>query len=136
MRQFAKTSLFFLHLIGFTLCLLCTLVSIDCVITLIPRYTSLGGWLSHLEADPTHVVWLTTWSLALAALPAMGLFCLDSPRPRQRRRKRPLPVRNLRPSPALPAARSGEDELVISWVGEEADREDVLLKSLPSPLLR
>ena len=115
MKQVAKISLFVLHLTGVLLCLVCTVFTIDGVVPVIPRYTALGGWLSHLEFDPMHVMWLTTWSLALAALPAIGLFSFKTPvrRPLNGRRAR---VRNSR-SIRQPAIENDPDELVISWVG-------------------
>jgi len=143
MKQIAKTSLFLLHVTGVLLCLSCTVVTIDRVVTLIPRYTSLGGWLSHLEADSTHVLWLTTWSLGLAAVPAMGLFCLEQPVPRRRRRKAAGPSRLA--SPRLPKTRQkkgppvweeDQPELVFSWVDEGAARDDLVLAGAASPAAR
>ncbi len=120
MKQIAKVSLFLLHLTGVLLCLGCTVVTIDRVVTLIPRYTSLGGWLSHLEADSTHVLWLTTWSLGLAAVPAMGLFCLEQPSQRRSRRRRSTMSRLPKTrQPSLPSAWQEDDqELVFAWVDE------------------
>lgn len=120
MKQIAKVSLFLLHLTGVLLCLSCTVVTIDRVVTLIPRYTSLGGWLSHLEADSTHVLWLTTWSLGLAAVPAMGLFCLEQPSQRRSRRRRStMPRLPKTRQPSLPSAWQEDDqELVFAWVDE------------------
>ena len=120
MKQIAKLSLFLLHVTGVLLCLSCTVVTIDRVVTLIPRYTLLGGWLSHLEADSTHVLWLTTWSLGLAAVPAMGLFCLDQPAQRRRRKRRPTMPRLAKArQPNLASAWKEDDqELVFAWVDD------------------
>ena len=120
MKQIAKVSLFLLHVTGVLLCLSCTVVTIDRVVTLIPRHTSLGGWLSHLEADSMHVLWLTTWSLGLAAVPAMGLFCLEQPAPRRHRRRRSIMPRLPKTrQPSLPPAWGEDDqELVFAWVDE------------------
>ena len=120
MKQIAKISLFLLHVTGVLLCLSCTVITIDRVVTLVPRYTSLGGWLSHLEADSTHVLWLTTWSLGLAAVPAMGLFCLDQPVQRRRRSRRPAISRlpKTRQPTLNPAWQEDDQELVFAWVDE------------------
>lgn len=119
MKQIAKLSLFLLHVTGVLLCLSCTVVTIDRVVTLVPRYTSLGGWLSHLEVDSMHVLWLTTWSLGLAAVPAMGLFCLDPPAQRRRRRRSAMPRLPKTRQSSSPAARQEDDqELVFAWVDD------------------
>ena len=139
MKQIAKVSLFLLHLTGVLLCLSCTVVTIDRVVTLIPRYTSLGGWLSHLEADSTHVLWLTTWSLGLAAVPAMGLFCLDKPVAPRRRRRRPVKTRQTgaRQSGARQSCppvswQKDQDELVISWIDDGLPADELMLAGASS----
>jgi hypothetical protein len=133
MKQVARISLFLLHLTGVVLCVVCTVVTIDGVVPVIPRYTSLGGWLSHLEFDPMHVMWLTTWSLALAALPAIGLFSLDAPVRRQSpaRRTRVMKTRPVR----QPAIEKDSDELVISWVGDDNHADDLSLVGIQSTML-
>lgn len=133
MKQVARISLFLLHLTGVVLCLVCTVVTIDGVVPVIPRYTSLGGWLSHLEFDPMHVMWLTTWSLALAALPAIGLFSLDAPVRRQSRYRR---ARVMKTQPGRqPAIEKDPDELVISWVGDDNHADDLSLVGMQSTML-
>ncbi len=133
MNQVAKISLFLLHLTGVVLCVVCTVITIDCVVPVIPRYTSLGGWLSHLELDPMHVMWLTTWSLALAALPAIGLFSLDTPVRRQLRYRRD---RLMKTQPVRrPAIKNDPDELVISWVGDDSQTDDLSLVGMQSNML-
>ncbi len=136
MKEIAKLSLFILHLTGVALCLICTLVTIDQVVTLVPRYTSLGGWLSNLETDATHVVWLTTWSLGLAALAAMGLFCLDKPSKPRRSRTRSTMVRQAASSPSWQDDQDDQDELVVCWIDKESQGKDVLLAGLSSPPAR
>ncbi len=133
MKQVARISLFLLHLTGVVLCLVCTVVTIDGVVPVIPRYTSLGGWLSHREFDPMHVMWLTTWSLALAALPPIGLFCLDVPVRRQSRyrRARVMKTRPVRQT----AIEKDPDELVISWVGDDNHADDLSLVGMQSTML-
>ena len=133
MKQIAKVSLFLLHLTGVLLCLSCTVVTIDRVVTLIPRYTSLGGWLSHLEADSTHVLWLTTWSLGLAAVPAMGLFCLDKPVAPRRRRRRPIKTRQ---SGAPVSWQKDQDELVISWIDDGLPADELVLAGASSSMAK
>ena len=136
MKQIAKVSLFLLHLTGVLLCLSCTVVTIDRVVTLIPRYTSVGGWLSHLEADSTHVLWLTTWSLGLAAVPAMGLFCLDKPVAPRRRRRRPLRPRQTTRQTVPPVSwQRDQDELVISWVDDELPADELTLAGASSSMV-
>jgi len=136
MKQIAKTSLFLLHLTGVLLCLSCTVVTLDRVVTLIPRYTPLGGWLSHLEADSTHVLWLTTWSLGLAAVPAMGLFCLDKPVAPRRRRRRPLRPRQTTRQTVPPVSwQRDQDELVISWVDDELPADELTLAGASSSMV-
>ena len=134
MKQIAKVSLFLLHMIGVLLCVTCTAVAIDSVVTLVPRYTPLGGWLSHLEKDSMQVLWLTTWSLGLAAVPAMGLFCLDQPVHRRRRKKRlghgqrnRSQLAKVRRPDLSPAWEPCQDELVFSWVEETSATEGVSL---------
>ena len=136
MKQIAKMSLFLLHLTGVLLCLSCTVVTIDRVVTLIPRYTPLGGWLSHLEADSTHVLWLTTWSLGLAAVPAMGLFCLDKPVAPRRRQRRPLRPRQTTRQTVPPVSwQRDQDELVISWVDDELPADELTLAGASSSMV-
>jgi hypothetical protein len=130
MKQVAKVSLFVLHLTGVVLCLVCTVITIDGVVPVIPRYTALGGWLSHLDFDPMHVMWLTTWSLALAALPAIGLFSFKTP-VRQLSNDRRARVRKSR-LVRQPAIRNDPDELVISWVGDENHVDDLSLVGMQS----
>ena len=132
MKQIAKMSLFLLHLTGVLLCLSCTVVTIDRVVTLIPRYTPLGGWLSHLEADSTHVLWLTTWSLGLAAVPAMGLFCLDKPVALRRRRRRPIRTRQTAPPVSW---QRDQDELVISWIDDGLPADELMLAGASSSMV-
>ncbi|MFP6601442.1 MAG: hypothetical protein VB862_02840 [Pirellulaceae bacterium] len=147
MKQIAKVSLFLLHLTGVLLCLSCTVVTIDRVVTLIPRYTSLGGWLSHLEADSTHVLWLTTWSLGLAAVPAMGLFCLDKPVTPRRQRRRPIRTRQTgarqtgarqtgarQTGPPVSWQRD-QDELVISWIDDGLPADELMLAGASSSMV-
>ncbi len=133
MKQVAKISLFLLHLTGVFLCLVCTVITIDGVVPVIPRYTALGGWLSHLEFDPMHVMWLTTWSLALAALPAIGLFSFKASvrRPSSGRRTRVRKSRSVR----QPEFSDTPDELVISWVGDENHVDDLSLVGMQSRML-
>ena len=133
MKQVAKISLFVLHLTGVVLCVVCTVITIDGVVPIIPRYTALGGWLSHLEFDPMHVMWLTTWSLALAALPAIGLFSFKNPVNQQPtgRRTRIRKSRSVR----QPAISNDHDELVISWVGDENHVDDLSLVGMQSTML-
>ena len=140
MKQIAKVSLFLLHITGVLLCLSCTLITIDRVVTLVPRYTQLGGWLSHLETDSTQALWLTTRSLGLAAVPAMGLFSLEQPAQRRRRRKRSRPGQSAksrlpktRRHDASPAWEPSQDELVFSWVEESAGSDEMVLAGVSSP---
>jgi hypothetical protein len=137
MKQIAKVSLFLLHLTGVLLCLSCTVVTIDRVVTLIPRYTSLGGWLSHLEADSTHVLWLTTWSLGLAAVPAMGLFCLDKPVTPRRQRRRPIRTRQTGARQTGPPVswQRDQDELVISWIDDGLPADELMLAGASSSMV-
>ena len=133
MKQVAKISLFALHLTGVLLCVVCTVITIDGVVPVIPRYTALGGWLSHLEYDPINVMWLTTWSLALAALPAIGLFSFKASvrGPSNGRRtgvRKPRSVRQ-------PAISNDADELVISWVDNENHVNDLSLVGMQSTML-
>ena len=133
MKQVAKISLFVLHLTGVVLCVVCTVITIDGVVPIIPRYTALGGWLSHLEFDPMHVMWLTTWSLALAALPAIGLFSFKNPVNQQPTGRRT----RIRKSQSVrqPAIKNDPDELVISWVGDENHVDDLSLVGMQSTML-
>ena len=130
MKQVAKISLFALHLTGVVLCVVCTVITIDCVVPVIPRYTSLGGWLSHLELDPMHVMWLTTWSLALAALPAIGLFSLATPVRRQLHSRSNKMVKTQ--SVMRSSIKNDPDELVISWVGDDSQADDLSLVGMQS----
>jgi hypothetical protein len=133
MKQVAKISLFALHLTGVLLCVVCTVITIDGVVPVIPRYTALGGWLSHLEFDPINVMWLTTWSLALAALPAIGLFSFKASvrGPSNGRRTRVRKPRSVR----QPAISNDADELVISWVDNENHVNDLSLVGMQSTML-
>ena len=114
MNRLARLSLFGLHVMGVFLCLVSTLVMVDQSIPLVPRYTALGGWLDHLDAEPVGLLWLTTWSVILASLPAIGLYGCEDPG-----RRRPRPPRRVRTDRSrLPVAGvEPPDELVISWVG-------------------
>ena len=140
MKQIAKVCLFLLHIIGVVLCVSCTVIAVDRVVTLVPRYTQLGGWLSHLEADSTQALWLTTWSLGLAAVPAMGLFCFEQPTQRRGRRKRSRldqsaksRVAKPRRQDVSPAWEPCQDELLFSWVEESTGSDELVLAGAGSP---
>ena len=80
-----------------------------------------------------HVMWLTTWSLALAALPAIGLFSFKNPVNQQPTGRRT----RIRKSRAIrqPAISNDHDELVISWVGDENHVDDLSLVGMQSTML-